>query len=168
MPRFTSWLSASVVAGLVVFVVGGRADDRKTSPDKLPAKVKAALNGRFPGGTVTSAEKEIENGQLVYDLELKHNGRKYEMDVREDGTIMEIEKEVAFKDLPEAVTKALEDKFPKASYEEAMEVNKVEGKKETLTHYEVTLVTAGKKKLEVEVSLEGKILKSGKAEEDKN
>jgi uncharacterized membrane protein YkoI len=166
--RFMGWIGTSAVVGLVVLTAGGRADDKKISPDKLPAKVKAALNDRFPGATVTSAEKEIENGQVVYDLELKHDGRKYEMDVKEDGTIMEIEKEVAFKDLPEAVTKALGDKFPKANYEEFMEVNKVEGKKETPTHYEVTLVTADKKKLEVEVSLEGKILKSGKAEEDKS
>jgi uncharacterized membrane protein YkoI len=144
------------------------ADERKISPDKLPENVKAALNLRFSGAEVTNAEKETRNGQVVYDLELKHNAHRYEMDVREDGTILEIAKEVADRDLPKTVIKALADKYPKASYEEIMEVYKMAGKKEALTHYGVTLVTADKQKLEVEVSLEGKILKSEKAENDED
>jgi uncharacterized membrane protein YkoI len=135
--------------------------------DKVPAKIMAAIKGRFPGAELTSVEKETEEGQVVYDIELKHEGRKYEMDIKADGTIIEIEKEVAAKDLPEAVTKALEAKYPKATITEIMEVNKVMGKTETPDHYEVLLVTADQKKLEVTVSLDGKSIKGGKAEEDK-
>jgi uncharacterized membrane protein YkoI len=144
------------------------ADERKISLDKLPEKVKAALDQRFSGAEVTNAEKETRNGQVVYDLELKHKAHRYELDVREDGIILQMYKEVADSDLPKSVIKALEEKYPKASYQEIMEVYKVEGKKEALTHYGVTLVTADKQKLEVEVSLEGKILKSDKADDDED
>jgi uncharacterized membrane protein YkoI len=154
------------VAGLVLLAAVARADEQ-VPLDKVPQKVMDAIKGRFPGAEINSVEKETENGKVVYDVELKQKGRKYEMDIQEDGTIVEIEKEVAAKDLPEAVTKALEAKYPKATYEEIMEVNKVEGKKETPTEYEVVLVTADKKKLEVTVSLDGKSVKEEKAEEEK-
>jgi hypothetical protein len=142
-------------------------DEKKISAEKLPQSVKTALNQRFSGAEMTYAEKETRNGQRIYNLELKHNAHRYEMDVREDGTILNIYKEVADRDLPKPVLKALEERYPKANYQEIMEVYKVDGKKETLTHYGVTLVTGGKKKLEVEVSPEGKILKSDTAEDEK-
>ena len=63
------------------------------------------------------------------------------------------------KELPGAVSKALRARFPRATIQVIMEVNKVKGKKETPLHYEVTLVTADKKTQEVIVSLDGKSLK---------
>lgn len=177
MRGIVALLGVGLVAGLVALGGVARADDKakpaekakaadkpqKIAPDKLPAKVAAAINGRFPGAEITSAEKEMENGKVVFDIELKHKGRKYEMDIQEDGTIIEIEKEVAAKDVP-AVTKAVTAKYPNATIKEIMEVNKVEGKKETPIHYEVTITTADKKSKEVIVSLDGKSVKEEKAE----
>jgi uncharacterized membrane protein YkoI len=150
------------VAGLVLLATAALADDKdkKIAPDKLPQKVMDAIMGRFPGAEITSAEKETEDGKVVYDIELKHKDRKYEMDILEDGTIIEIEKEVDLKDVPKAVKQALEDKYPKATIKEVMEVNKVKDKKETPDHYEVTLEFADKKTKEVTVSLDGKTVKA--------
>jgi uncharacterized membrane protein YkoI len=146
----------------LVLAAAARAEDKaeKIAPDKLPDKIKDAIKGRFPGADVTSAEKETEDGKVVFDIELKHDGRKYEMDILEDGTVIEIEKEVMAKDVPAAISKAVEDKYPKSKVLEVMEVNKVKGKDETPIHYEVTLETADKKKLEVIVSLDGKSVKA--------
>ena len=159
------WLSACVVGCLVMLSTSALADDKaeKIDPDKLPQKIKDAVKARLPGAEVTSAEKEKENGEIVYDLELKHEGRKYEMDIKEDGTIVEIEKEI--KNPPEAVTKAVKRKYPKAAIQEVMEVNKVTGKEEKPMHYEVTIEIDGKKK-EIIVSLDGKSVK-GEGEEKK-
>jgi uncharacterized membrane protein YkoI len=156
------------VAGLVLLAAVACAEDKaeKVPLDKVPKAVMDAIMGRFPGADITSVEKEKEDGKIVYDVELKHKDRKYEMDILEDGTIIEIEKEVAAKDVPEAVTKAVEAKYPKSTVKEVMEVNKVKGKEETPIHYEVTLETADKKKLEVIVSLDGKSVKT-EAEEKK-
>src|SRR5438874_6249440 len=159
MRAILSWVIVSAVAGFVMLGTLAWADEKKAekiSEDKLPKKVMDTIKDRFPEAKITSAEKETEDGKVVYDIELTHKGRKYEMDIQEDGTLIEIEKQVDIKGLPKAVTKALETKYPNAKLEEIMEVNKVKGKKETLDHYEVVLVTADKKKLEVTVSLDGK------------
>ncbi len=159
-----------LLAGIVVLLMLGvtvRADGEKIPPDKLPAKVMAAVKERFPGAEFTSITKETENNKVVYDIELKHKGRKYEMDIQEDGTVLEIEKEVALKDVPAAVTKAVEAKYPKSTIKEVMEVNLVKGKEEKPDHYEVVIETADKKKMELEVSLDGKIIKGEEAEKEK-
>jgi uncharacterized membrane protein YkoI len=165
MRRFISSLGLGSVLGLVLFAAIARADEKKIPLDQVPKAVMAAIKNRFPGANITSVEKEKEDGKIVYDVELKQKGRKFEMDIQEDGTIVEIEKVVATKDVPEAVLKAVEAKYPKSRVEEIMEVNKVEGKKETPIHYEITFVTADNKKKEVEVSLDGK--KIGKEEVEK-
>jgi uncharacterized membrane protein YkoI len=154
--------AVSVAAGLVLLAAVARPDDKaeKIPLEKVPKAVMDAIKGRFPGAEIASVEKEKEDGKIVYDVELKHQGRKYEMDIEENGTILEIEKEVAAKDVPAAVTKAVMDKYPKATIKEVMEVNKVKGKQETPDHYEVTLVTADKKEKEVVVSLDGKSVKA--------
>src|SRR5579859_1807738 len=144
MRRILNCVCLSAVVALVVPAASVLAADKpeKIAPDKLPQKVKGAIKARFPEAEITSAEKELEDGKVVFDIELKSKGKKYEMDIKEDGTIIEIEKEVAAKDLPEVVTKAVEAKYPKSTIKEAMEVNKVEGTKETPVNFEITIETA--------------------------
>ena len=81
------------------------------------------------------------------------------MDIKSDGTILEIEKQIDAKSLPAAVAAAVKSKYPDSTVKEVMEVNKVTGTKETLDHYEVTIVKADKKLLEVVASLDGKTVK---------
>jgi uncharacterized membrane protein YkoI len=121
----------------------------------------AAIKARFPGAKIDKASKETTGSKVVYDIELTLKGRKYEMDILEDGTVLEVEKQVDFKDLPEAVRKGLKAKFPRAKFKVIMEVNLVKDKKEKPDHYEVTLETADKKEIEVTISLDGKTIKGG-------
>jgi uncharacterized membrane protein YkoI len=166
MRRVIGWSAVSAVAGLALLAVVAWADDKekdkKIALDKAPKAVQEAIKARFPKGEVTSIEKETEDGKTVYDVELKQDGKKYEMDILADGTVIEIEKEIEAKKLPEAVTKAIEDKYPKATIKEVMEVYKVKDKEEKLTEYEVTLETGDKKTVEVKVSLDGKSVKAEK------
>ena len=74
---------------------------------------------------------------------------------------------IAAKDLPKVVAEALEEKYPKATYKVYEEMTKVTDGKEAIAYYEVLLVTADKKTLEVEVSPEGKILKTEEKKEEK-
>jgi len=144
---------------------GGGGAAQKVAKEDVPAKVSAAVNSRFPGADVRGVEKETEGGAVVYDFELTQGGRKYEADVKEDGTILEVEKEVPGGDVPAAVSAAVRARYPGASVKEVMEVNKVAGGRETPDHYEVTLSTGGKREKEVVVSLDGKTVTEEAAEE---
>ena len=164
MRGFMGRFGVSALAGLVLLSAAAGAAEKekggkKVPLDKVPKKVMDAVKARFPGARITSVEKETADGKVVYDIELTQKGRKYEMDILEDGTVLEVEKEVPAKDVPEAVTKALKAKYPGATVKVVMEVNKVKDRKETPDHYEVTLETADKKEVEVIVSLDGKTVK---------
>src|SRR5262245_1921694 len=124
MREFMGRLGAGAVVGLVLLASVARADDKgkadkakseKVDVDKIPRKVLAAVKARFPGAKITSVEKETAGGKVVYDIELTHKGRKYEMDIQADGTVIEVEKEVDARDLPKAVSQALKAKYPKAT-----------------------------------------------------
>ena len=132
--------------------------EAKTMKDAdVPAAVRASVNKRFPGAQVTSVERENENGMVIYDYELKQNGRKYETDVKEDGTILEVEKQLQGSEVPSSVQSAVSSKYPRATITEVMEVDKVNNGQENKDHYEATITPAGGKEMEVNVSLDGKL-----------
>jgi hypothetical protein len=164
MRRFFGRLGVSALFALALMATAaqsGGTKEEKITPDKLPKKVLEAVKSWFPEPKFTSLTKETTGDKVVYDLEFTYKGRKYEMDIKEDGTVLEIEKEVAAKDLPAAVAKALKSKHPKATVKDVMEVNLVTGKNLKLDHYEVILETAGGTTMEVTVSPDGKKVGGG-------
>ena len=166
MRRIFSGLGVSAMFGLVLMAATARSGGEKAekiTQDKLPKKVLDAVKSWFPEPEFSSITKETTDGKVVYDLEFKYKGRKYEMDIKEDGTVLEIEKEVALKDLPEAAAKALKAKHAKATIKDVMEVNLVTGKNLKLDHYEVVLEMDGKT-FEVTVTPDGKEVARGPTE----
>jgi hypothetical protein len=156
-------LSTGAVVVLLLLTMAATADDqaKKIEIIKLeeaPKAVRDAVEGRFPGAKVSTTERETENGKVNFEVNLTHKDRKYEMHIQEDGTIKAIEKEINLKDVPEAVLKAVKDKYPDATNQGAMEVYKVNGKKETLDHYLIAVMISDKK-TELTVSLDGKNVK---------
>jgi NAD(P)H-flavin reductase len=99
---------------------------------------------------------------LRYDIEMTKDGKKHEMDCKEDGTIVNFENEIAAKDLPKAVTDAVKAKYPNSMIKVVMEVIGVKNKKEALEEYEVIIDTADKKDLELTVSPDGKKIEEAK------
>jgi len=80
------------------------------------------------------------------------------MDCKEDGTLVDIQNEVAVKDLPAAAVSAIKSKYPNSTIKEVGEILVVKDKKETRDHFEVIIDTADKKEVELTVSLDGKIM----------
>jgi uncharacterized membrane protein YkoI len=158
----------AALAGLALVAPAARAQD-KPDTDKIPKAVMDALKSKFPKPEITKWSKETEGGKVVYDIEFKQDGRNCEADIKEDGVILNFEKALAAKDLPAAVTKAVERKYPKATHKEIMEITEVKDKVEKLEGYEIVLETADKKEVEVTVAPDGKILEDsgGKTEEKK-
>src|SRR5262245_44299894 len=126
--------------------------------DKIPKAVMDALLARFPKAKIDKCTKAKEGNDIVYDIEFKHEGRKCEADIKENGVFINYEKAIEAKDLPKAVREAIEKKYPKATLKEVMQETEVKGKDEKLSAYEIVLVTADKKDVEVRVAPDGKII----------
>jgi hypothetical protein len=161
---------AALLAGLFLLVSAAHAQEKKDKLDldKIPKRVMDTLKAKFPKAEIDKWTKEKEGNDIVYDIEFKQEGRKFEADIKEDGTLLNWEKEIAAKDLPEAAKKAVEKKYPKSTMKVIMEVIDVKDGKETPGGFEVTLETADKKEVEVVVSADGKITEdSGEKKDEK-
>ena len=135
-----------------------RAQEEVVPQDKIPRAVMTALLGKFPKAKIDKCTKAKEGNDVVYDIEFKQDGRKGEADIKENGTYINYELAIEAKDLPKVVRDAIDRKYPKATLKEIMEETEVHRKDEKLSAYEVVLVTADKKELEVRLSPDGKIL----------
>ena len=136
--------------------------DEKVDLDKVPKAVMDAVKARFPDAEIKGAEKETEEGKLYYEIEILNKKEEIDVELTPDGALSEIEKEIEYKDLPKAVSQALEAKYPKAEFDEVEEVTKVDKKTEKLAYYEVQVKTADKKHYEVQVDPDGKIVNEEK------
>jgi hypothetical protein len=166
MCRFR-WLAMLLVLGLLALVASGRADDegeKKVDLTKLPKEVRQALKDKYPGAKLIKASEEKEDDQTLYEVGLTHKDHNYSVLFKPDGSIVEIEKEIPAKDLPAVVAKAIEEKYPKATFKRTEEVTKMD----KFAFYEVLLVTADKKTFELEVAADGKILKTTSKDKKKD
>ena len=69
-------------------------DDEVEIPlSEVPAEALKAAQGAVDGITITEAEMEKEDGQTVYELEGKANGKEYEIEVTAEGKVLEVEEE---------------------------------------------------------------------------
>jgi len=163
--------TVAAVVTVALVVAGGRADEEKVPLDKLPIPVSEAVKKRFPKAELVEAAKETskdgDKEKVEYEVTVKDGGTKIDVMLTPDGKITLIEKEIAAKDLPKAVTEALDAKYPKATLKVVEEVIKVTDGKEALDFYEVLLVTAEKKTFEVKLTAEGKITETEEKKEEK-
>ena len=152
----------ALVASAVLCVLAGamaRADEEKVALDKVPKAVIDAVKAKFEGAELKSASTEKEGDKLIYEITLKHQGHSIDVSLTADGKIVSIEKTIDRKDLPKPVAEALDSKYPKATIKLVEEVT--EGDK---VNYEVLLVTADKKEVEVVFDPSGKVVKEEKKE----
>jgi hypothetical protein len=131
------------------------SQDEKVELDKIPEKVMATLKTKFPGAKITTATKATENNEVIYDIEMTKDGKKCECDLKADGTIVNFEHELAVKDLPAAVVKAVKDKHPNCTLKESMTTYVIKDGKDVIDGYEVLIDTADKKEVELTVSPDG-------------
>jgi uncharacterized membrane protein YkoI len=148
----------------------------------LPAAVAQAVKANFPGAEIKSAEMEKEAGINLYDIEFKAD--KGEIEVAEDGTVIDMATVVMIKDVPAAAVQAVKKAAPDATIKqlEKSEIRaelKKEGEKGWVTKlavpkyvYEAELLK-GEQRGEIQVAPDGKIVealkwwaKAAKAEEE--
>ncbi len=166
----TKWLSGTVVLGASLFANIAYCEETKIDVKDLPKAVVDAIHAKYPKAEIEGAEKETEDGKTIYEVEIEYEvgDKEHELEISltPEGKILEIEKEIDVKDLPKAVAEAIAKKFPKATLKEAEEVSKVADGKDVVDSYEVTLVTADKKTIEVTVTAAGKITEEEEKKDD--
>src|SRR4051812_25759329 len=100
MNRFARWTALSGLVGSLVLGAAAGADEETIPVDKLPAAVLKAAKAKFPKAKIEEAAKEVEDGATIYEVSLKVEGQAIDLALKPDGTIVEIEKEVAAATLP--------------------------------------------------------------------
>ena len=150
LARLLKWSAFAVFAFALAGVIAAgsaRAEEKKDKKDEkkdeIPKKVMDALKAKFPKAEIRKWTKEKEGDKVVYDIEFKQDGKKFEADIFEDGTIHNWEREIQAKDLPKAVTDAVEKKYPK-SKDGAWQVKDIDARDAKALEPRVRFYLAGK------------------------
>jgi hypothetical protein len=126
------------------------AQEKKIERSALPPAVEKAIQSETQGATIKGFAEEREHGKTFYEVETVVNGHTRDILFSTDGTVAEVEEEVAFDSLPAKVQSALTAKAAGAK------ITKVESltKKDKLVAYEAAIVK-GTKKGEIQVGPDG-------------
>ncbi len=129
------------------------AQEKKLDRSALPPAVEHTVQQQSQGATIKGFSTEREHGKKVYEAEMIVNGHTKDIGIDADGTLNEVEEEVAFDSLPQGVQSALTAKAVGAK------IVKVESltKKDKLVAYEASTLK-GTKKCEIQVGPDGKSL----------
>jgi hypothetical protein len=155
----------AAVAVLAVVALGGRGGEEAIPLKKVPAKVIETLKAKYPGADLRSATKGEEDKEVYYSIVLEYKDEEYEVTLTPEGEITEVARDIDAKDLPRAVSDAVQKKYPGAVIKEAAEVREPD-EKGKLTYY-VEISTAEKKTLAVTLDPKGEVVKEEKKEEKK-
>jgi hypothetical protein len=141
---------------LLVFGSSVRADEHKIPLSEVPKAVTDAVKLKFPRAELKEAVKDVEDDETTFEISLLNAGKHVTVSLDDEGEIEEIETEIAVSDLPKPVTDAIAGKYPKATLKKAEEIVEIEDGKEEKA-YEVDVVTAEGKSVEVKIDGSGKI-----------
>jgi len=167
-PRAVLTAAALLVAAAPAWVSAQAKTDPKRS--RLPAAVVKALDANCPGAEIDKLEVEDEAGIKLYDVEFKAG--RGEIEVAEDGTVLDVATIVQLKDVPEAAAAVIRKAAGTSGVREVEKsevrarIEKTGGKGRLVPVappayvYEAELAKGG----EIEVAADGKVVKGPKAE----
>ncbi len=146
-------LFVAIAASRLLLAGIASAQEKKIKRSDLPPAVEKTVAAQSAGATIKGFSTEKENGQTLYEVEMTVNGRSKDISMTADGSIVEIEEQVALDSLSSDVKAGLQAKAGKGT------ILRVEAltKKGKLVAYEAQVETNGKKS-EVQVGPDGKPL----------
>jgi hypothetical protein len=96
MPSSTRWLAIAIATlGLTGCATNHGKDNEEdeknevtVTMDQLPAPVKATMQQEAFGSAITDISKEDHEGKTVYEGDAMIDGKNYEINVLDDGTLL--------------------------------------------------------------------------------
>lgn len=146
----TYFAQITSITFVALTVFSAAAQDKKIQRSALPAAVEKTVRAQTQGATIKGFATEVEQGKKNYEVETVLNGHTRDLSIAGDGTLLEVEEEVAFDSLSAEVKAALTAKVAGAK------IVKVESltKKDKLVAYEAVTLK-GTRKREIQVGPNG-------------
>jgi hypothetical protein len=146
-------LFVAMTASGLLLAGNASAQEKKIKRSDLPPAVEKTVAAQSEGATIKGFSTEKEKGQTFYEAEMLVSGHSKDILIAADGTVVEVEEQVAFDSLSADVKAGLQAKAGEGK------ILKVESltKKGKLVAYEAQVDTNGKKS-EVQVGPDGKPL----------
>ena len=61
--------------------------------DEIPESIAEAVAEAVPGGVISEAELEREDGETVYEVTVEKDGKEFEVELSLEGEVLEVEEE---------------------------------------------------------------------------
>lgn len=152
-----SLAAMALAAGLATLAAAEESDELVTL-GQTPTAVQLTIQQHATALDIKKIERENEDDQMVYSVEIVKDGKETELEVAADGTLLEADEEMALEAAPEAVRTALAAQAGKV-----IEFSKLTEK--NVVQYEATLEQNGEER-EFVLSAAGQITPQNDAEED--
>lgn len=126
--KHTAVAASCAVLVATVTIVSWAFAEEKLTLDQLPPAVRATIEQHAGQGKIIEVERETEHGQIVYEAEVREDGKKLEIVVAENGEFLPTDAEdeedeegerdddgeaaISWQQLPAAVQVALEKIVP--------------------------------------------------------
>ena len=146
-------LPVAIALGSQLLASAASAQEKKIKRSDLPPAVEKTVAAQSTGATIRGFSTEKEKDQTLYEAEMTVSGHSKDILMAADGSIVEVEEQVALDSLSPEVQAGLQAKAGKGK------ILKIESltKKDKLVAYEAVVETNGKKS-EVQVGPDGKPL----------
>ncbi len=133
-------LIAGIALGLIISV-GAQAEEKKIKQSNLPPAVQKTAGEQSAGATVTGYTSDKVEGSMVYQMDLLVDGLGRGIVMNQEGTVLSVEQEMAWKDLPAEVQKDFTNVQGKGKFGAVSSISQ-EGK---IVAYDAVLVTWGQR-----------------------
>jgi hypothetical protein len=143
-------LTVPILMLTCLIVSQAATQERRLKRSDLPAAVLKTVNQESQGATIRGYSSETNDGRLEYEVALSVHGHNKDVSIAADGSVLEIEEEVALDSLPAPVRDGLRQLASSGR------ITRVESltKHGTIVAYEAQVRT-GAKRSEIQVGPDG-------------
>jgi hypothetical protein len=100
-------LTVPILMLTCLIVSQAATQERRLKRSDLPAAVLKTVNQESQGATIRGYSSETNDGRLEYEVALSVHGHNKDVSIAADGSVLEIEEEVALDSLPAPVRDGL-------------------------------------------------------------